>query len=496
MWQNSQTNNPTEERLRTIGNTCSVAEQADWRQKMTIAEVLSLASDNPGVATAVVVAIAILGVAVTNYAPVIATYALIVFVALIISFKTGGVSYFIAFMLGIVTAFAEIISKFRDEPLKAFRTIEAVAYHTLNGCIAVFALYVLQLNGVPFATPLDQMNAFLLAGVGSMLVMRSRLFNVKVGDEEMAFGPEQIIKIYFRFMERAIDRVRAQSRIEFVRSLMGNLNFESVYDYTNTNTNTMLDSAQALSTEKRNNIEEALSKILNNGPTDPQLKSYKLGFLLLTEMGEDFLLELFQHPKTEWQISAPLPEDRSDGWRKYVPLAGPEPENVQFFSYGTSMDEGTLFSRLGWGKLKKGARKSVMDSAKKATLTGYRLEFNKPSEDGKPAEGWPSIVEDATSSVRGVLYRLPIDAFEHYAVNAEKGYRRRLVRVTLDGEPNSPIDAITFVAIDTRDGLSPSPERLQLLVKGAAKHALGQDYMRMLEAHRPAPNPLQPGPAA
>ena len=41
-----------------------------------------------------------------------------------------------------------ITKKFRDEPLKAFRTPQAVAYHTLNGCIAAFALFLHQAHHI------------------------------------------------------------------------------------------------------------------------------------------------------------------------------------------------------------------------------------------------------------------------------------------------------------------------------------------------------------
>ncbi len=94
------------------------------------------------------------------------------------------------------------------------------------------------------------MNAVLLAGVGSMLIMRSRLFNMKVGDETMAFGPEQLVKIYFQFMERAIDRVRARDRIKFVRDTLTNVDFNRVFSYTIV----MLDSAQVLSDKQKEDI--------------------------------------------------------------------------------------------------------------------------------------------------------------------------------------------------------------------------------------------------
>jgi len=67
-----------------------------------------------------------------------------------------------------VTAFAEIIGKFRDEPLKSLQTPQAVLYHLLNGAISVFALKVFFLTfGEPMAQ-IDQIKAVTASGFGSM----------------------------------------------------------------------------------------------------------------------------------------------------------------------------------------------------------------------------------------------------------------------------------------------------------------------------------------
>ena len=438
---------------------------------MILADIVNFAKGNVGVAITVGIIFSLALIHFLQRFPVLVFYSLTVVIAFVIAVGTGGISYFIAFMLGMATAFAEVIGKFRDEPLKAFRTPQALAYHTLNGCISVFALYVLKIGGIPFTSEISKLKAVLLAGLGSMLIMRSRLFNVKVGDEEMAFGPDQIIKIYFRFMESAIDRVRAKSRMDFVRSLMDNINFTAVYDITRA----MLDSSQTISTEKRQKLEGDLKKIHDDEPTDIQIKSYKLGFLLINEMGEDFVKELFYDPSPEWLISAPLPEVKDEVWRKFIPGAGSEPKTVSFFAYGASMDQETFSDRLGW----KGKKQEYLsENAKPATLRGYRLVFNKPSEEGLGTDGCPNIVEDEGGMVRGVLYNLPKKTFEVYTNRAEPGYAIQSAEVTVDGEENKPIKALAFVAIDTREGLVPSTERLRLMMKGARSHKLDDDYLQ------------------
>ena len=157
----------------------------------------------------------------------------VVIVVVLIGTATPVWLYSFTFFLGMATAFAEIISKFRDEPIKALRMPHALLYHLLNGAISAFALKLLVVFSGPerIATGQEQIKSVVIAGLGAMLIMRSKLFNIKVGGEDVSFGPEQIIKIYFRFMESAIDRLRAQDRIDFVKSKLGNINPTKVFDY-------------------------------------------------------------------------------------------------------------------------------------------------------------------------------------------------------------------------------------------------------------------------
>ena len=438
---------------------------------MIFTDTVNFIKDHSGLAIAAAIIFSSLLITFLRRFPVLGFYSLTVIIAFVVSAETGGIPYFIAFMLGMATAFAEIIGKFRDEPLKAFRTPQALAYHTLNGCISVFAFYILKISGVSMATDMDKLKAILLAGLGSMLVMRSRLFNVKVGEEEMAFGPDQIIKIYFRFMENAIDRVRAKSRMDLVRNLMNNINFSAVLDHTRV----MLDSSQTISVEKRQKLEGELNKISTETPNDMQNKSYKLGFLLINEMGEDFVHELFHDPPSEWLINAPLPETEEEGWHKLIPGASSKSKMVSFFSYGTSMDQETFSERLGW---KGKEQKYLSENARPASLRDYRLLFNKPSEEEDNSEGWPNIVEDVGSIVNGILYNLPEKTFDVYAKKAESGYEIQTVEVMVDENGDKPVKALTFVAPETREGLAPSLEKVRIMLKGARSHKLADEHLQ------------------
>jgi hypothetical protein len=123
---------------------------------------------------------------------VYAAYLVVVLLAAVLAGELQNWLYFFAFCIGGLTAFTEIITKFSDDPLKAFMTTQSVAYHVFNGVISVLALYVLLVNGAPADSDISRAQLVLAAGLGSMLLMRSKFFNVKVGNDEVAFGPEQL----------------------------------------------------------------------------------------------------------------------------------------------------------------------------------------------------------------------------------------------------------------------------------------------------------------
>ena len=80
--------------------------------------------------------------------------------------------YFYVFLLGFITAFTEILGKFRDEPLKVLQTGQCLIYHVFNGFIAMLALYLLQVFDMtsPLDTEDGQVKAVFLAGLEQWLL--------------------------------------------------------------------------------------------------------------------------------------------------------------------------------------------------------------------------------------------------------------------------------------------------------------------------------------
>lgn len=381
--------------------------------------------------------------------------------------------YYFAFLLGMTTALAEVIGKFSDEPIKSLGTPHAVAYLLFNGLIAAFALHVVMIYEMPVGTAQDELKAVIVAGLGSMLIMRSKLFNIKVGGEDVAFGPDQIIKVFFRFMEAEIDRVRAQTRIDFVRAHMSDIDFDRVRNYSLT----MLEAAQALDDKARQACQEGIRKVTEMpfGADDKQLKAYHLGFILLNTMGENFLAKVFDRAPPEWKLRAPIRDTPAPGLLDRI--LTPKDDRQLYFAYGQSICSLEFRKRMGWEAMDD-TKFAEQVAPRKGRLTGYRLEFAAPDRDGAEGIALPTLVPDATAEVEGVVYRLSSEQLG-YLDTEQAGYRRSPATVLVDGKE---VAVTTYLANRTVPGLRPDAAYLECMLEGAREQGLSEDYVKGLQA--------------
>lgn len=435
----------------------------------TVTAVLDWSFQHPGWASGFALCAAIVFANIAVRIGIYAWYLVVLIATAAIAAAADNLLYFWTFLLGALTAFTEIIVKFSDEPLKSFKTKEALFYHAINGMVAALALYMLKLWEMPMTEPLDKMEAVLAAGLGSMLILRSKLFNLKVGEHDVSFGPEQIVKVFFRFMEQAIDRVRAQARIDFVTHVMKDIDCEKYEHYTRV----MLEAAQLLDETERAELINELSQICQNQSEDKQIRSYHLGFLLLNKMGEDFVGRVFAAPPLEWRIKAPIPQE---GGGIIARALGQKEEYVSYFAYGRDMSIQKLMQRLNWSddEIKKAFGE---DKPVAARLPGFRIAFGKPSNDDPQCEGLATIVPDRDGVVEGVLYRLPAKALA-FLDSYNPGYQRTSISFEDNGKK---VEWQTYRA-EAKSGLKPTRKYLDALLASAEEHMLSVDYIAALRA--------------
>ena len=338
--------------------------------------------------------------------------------------------------------------------------------------------------------------------------MRSKLFNIKVGDDNVSFGPEQIITILFRFMESAIGRIRARDRRQFIELKLDNIKFDAVYDRS---VMTLQRASRSISEDDMKKCVADLGAVkarldgldaAKKTDSEIQLGSYELGYVIYDKMGEDFVSDLFTKPRPEWLIRPPdsdsgavtnagagffpiLKKVEADNlFVKVMPFLATKEETVPYMAYGTNMSSNRIRQRLNWTDP---AGQESLEKTKPVpcTLKDYNLAFNRMS-DSKPTEGGLANLKSETGAeVEGVLYQLPKTAVD-FLENNEPGYHGIKVKVIVGGKEN---EATVFVADTNQVGAELAPNQADLIsmIEGAAEHGLSEDYLRKLKSYERQP---------
>ncbi len=121
-----------------------------------------------------------------------------------------------------------------------------------------------------------------------------------------------------------------------------------------------------------------------------------------------------------------------------------------------------------------------------ALLRGYRLRFNKRSQDGS---GKANLEQDPVGEVWGVLYALPD---HHLAVldrGEGQGYARQ--REVVRTRAGANVQVWVYIAVSPTDDrtLRPYGWYKRFLVEGAREHGLPEPYVEGLEAIEPMDDP-------
>jgi gamma-glutamylcyclotransferase len=145
-----------------------------------------------------------------------------------------------------------------------------------------------------------------------------------------------------------------------------------------------------------------------------------------------------------------------------------------YFAYGSNMNALRLFEeRLKPEGVPAGERIA-------GRLDGWRLAFNKRGRTPVGA-GAGNIVLATGEAVHGTLNLLPAKGFEvldRYEGVAGGHYEPRVVPV-LRGDTSVTVEAITYVALLTGEGLRPTRAYLNHLL--ARRDLLPEDYCRWLD---------------
>jgi hypothetical protein len=185
-------------------------------------------------------------------------------------------------LLGGLVGISELVSRYKDAPAAALRSVPAIFYIAINAAASALALMIIHRNPSWFTPRWQQV---LAAGISSMALFRTSLFTVRAGDRDIGVGPSSFLQIFLHAADRAVDRVRAAVRSNAVGQIMDGLDYEKAF-------RALPPFCLALMQNLSDEDQQALAKTLaalDASDVEPAVKLRLLGLALMNAVGVDVL---------------------------------------------------------------------------------------------------------------------------------------------------------------------------------------------------------------
>ncbi|MCC2608007.1 hypothetical protein [Planctobacterium marinum] len=142
--------------------------------------------------------------------------------------------YLITGFIGVVFGATELISRYKEKPFQILLGSHSIIYMMINAAASVLALYIIQINEFTFGIQANNDDAklvlvkILVAGMASMTLFRSSLFNLKIGESEVNVGPNAILQIILRTVDREVDRKNAEKKADAIPKEIKSLSLDLI----------------------------------------------------------------------------------------------------------------------------------------------------------------------------------------------------------------------------------------------------------------------------
>jgi hypothetical protein len=219
----------------------------------------------------------------------------------------SAVDYSVVALIGAAVAAGELITRYRDAPIRALRSRPAVVYIALNVLATTSALALIRLFDVRFGLePGDELRwtRVLVAGFGAMTILRTSLFITRIGDQDVGLGPSTLLQAGLAVADRGVDRRRAKARAEAVSKAMAGVSFADAYDALPTYCFALM---QNVSREEQQDFADRVVAPLKAARMHDSAKAFALGLALMNLVGEEVLAAAAQAVRAEGAPS-PRPE--------------------------------------------------------------------------------------------------------------------------------------------------------------------------------------------
>lgn len=205
----------------------------------------------------------------------------------------------VSFAIGAGLGAAELLARYRDDPLATLGSTSGMVYMAINGAAGALALWLMQLFDVGFGFTDQTQKAVVqvaAAGLAAMAFFRSGLFTIRVGGSDLSVGPNLILESLLHAVDRHHDRSRARPRSTKAASIMAGVSFDrakaALPDH-------CFNLMQNVSPDEQRRFGETVRDIEESEGASGQAKSINLGLALLNIVGEQVLEDAVRTLRTD-----------------------------------------------------------------------------------------------------------------------------------------------------------------------------------------------------
>jgi hypothetical protein len=184
-----------------------------------------------------------------------------------------------------------VVSRYRDAPARALTSFPGIFYVALNAVVAVAALGFVRTFDLKFGLDSASENQvrwvrIIGAGTGAMAVLRSSLFTVRAGEQDVSVGPAGFLQIIMGAVDREVDRRRARERAPLVNEIMFGIDFRKAVNPLPAFCFALM---QNLDDDEQERFGEQLKNLRDSPDMEDDAKCLNLGLALMNVVGEEVL---------------------------------------------------------------------------------------------------------------------------------------------------------------------------------------------------------------
>jgi hypothetical protein len=204
-------------------------------------------------------------------------------------------------MIGLLLAYAELLARYRDNPIRAIWSAPAFVYALVNACTGLLAAWwiltfartmVAPASSPPAAPPdsaVDAAKLAMIAGFGALAVLRASLLKLRMNSgEDISVGPAVIIEQLLSVVDRSVDRHLAKRRSRIASELAVGFAFNQQSTSLVSLCLTLLQNPSPTETQQMTSVRNALA---GRHDLSQRVKTMSLMLTLLELVGESVLRE-------------------------------------------------------------------------------------------------------------------------------------------------------------------------------------------------------------